>query len=95
MDCVYDTFTKFNIYISELILDRYEYTEVAHITLHCIEYLTLIEMTVTRSVDTGGFLIIYIFQRSYEMNISLVKEFPRLYLTEYYSFNLKNKYTSK
>jgi hypothetical protein len=35
MECADDTFTKFNIYNSELILDRYEYTEVVQVTLHC------------------------------------------------------------
>jgi len=61
MECANNTFTKFSIYISQLIMDRYEYTAVAHVTLHRIALhdLTLTEMTVTGSVDTGGFLIMY------------------------------------
>jgi len=55
MECADDTFTKFSTYLSELILDRYEYTAVARVTLHGIALhdLTVTEMTVTRSVDTG------------------------------------------
>jgi hypothetical protein len=34
--CADVTYTKFNFYMSELILDRHEYIEVAQVTLHCI-----------------------------------------------------------
>ena len=61
MECADDTVTKFSIYISELILDRYGYTAVAHVTLRCtaLHDLILTKMTCHSLCGYRGFLIIY------------------------------------
>ena len=52
-----DGFPKLKIYISEVILDSYEYTPVAYVIMHCMILPRL--LIVTCLVGTGGFLIIY------------------------------------
>jgi len=54
-DCSYP---KLKMYISELILDTYEYVPVAYVTVHSIN-LTLITLIVAHFVGTGGFLFQY------------------------------------
>jgi len=36
IECLDDKLPKFKIYISEQILDRYQYIPLAYITIHCI-----------------------------------------------------------
>jgi hypothetical protein len=31
-----DRYTELNIYISELVVDSYQYIPVAHVTVHCV-----------------------------------------------------------
>jgi hypothetical protein len=77
---------NYKIRIAELILDSYEHIPVAYITMHC--------MTSPQTDCCSPRRYRGLFYQSYEMNISSVKEAPRLFLTKYYPFNLKNQYTS-
>jgi hypothetical protein len=36
IDCLDDMYPKLNIYISELVLDRYEYITLACVTMYCM-----------------------------------------------------------
>jgi len=36
IECTDDRYPKLQIYILELILDSYEYTPVAYVTMHCM-----------------------------------------------------------
>ena len=47
------------MYISELILESYEYLPVAYVTISILRDLTLIKVIVAPFVGTGCFLIMY------------------------------------
>jgi len=53
-----DVYPDLTIYISELILDSYQYIPVAYVTLDCVDW-TLIRVAVAGFVGTGGYLIRY------------------------------------
>ena len=46
-----DRYTKFKIYISKLILDSYEYSQVAHVTMHII---IIISISISISIQPLG-----------------------------------------
>jgi len=50
--CPYAKYNKLKIYISELILDGYQYMPVTNVTEHCI----VIKMTVPHFMGTGSLI---------------------------------------